>query len=292
MPDVRADRLLTINVVEPLHRAFRVNISARIPMLMYHGISDQLGDRHPYFETSTSAAVFASHMQYLRDQGYRALSVPVALQMLADGNECSRTVVITFDDGCRDFYTEAMPILQKCGLNATLFVVTGIADGHPHHFGNTKFMTWPEIREAAQSGIDVGSHTVSHPKLHSLSEANVRRELEQSKWTIEDKLGRPVRTISYPYAFPEEDPSFRSSLRHSVQQAGYTYGLTTIVGRGARSCDQYFLPRLPMNQHDDLRLFKAKLEGAYDWIRGPQAIYKRLGRLSIKKSRAVIAGQA
>lgn len=292
MPDIRADRLFTLNVVEPFQRALRANASGKIPMLMYHGVSNQLGNRHPYFETNTSTAVFASHMQYLRDHGYRAVSVQAAMEMLTDEKVFPRTVVITFDDGCKDFYTEALPILQQCNLSATLFVVTGIADGQPHRFINTEFMTWPEIREAAKSGIDIGSHTVSHPKLYALSEDNVRRELEGSKWTIEDKLGKPVKTISYPYAFPEEDMSFRKSLRSCVQDAGYTYGVTTIVGRSARSSDPYFLPRLPINQHDDLRLFKAKLEGAYDWIRGPQTLYKRFGSLSANKSRVANANSA
>lgn len=276
MSGIRADRMMTVGIIAPLQRALASNKTVSIPMLMYHEISIPKRTAHPYFETSTSKDIFRTQIRYLREQGYIVLTLQLAMEWMALGKATPRTVVITFDDGCRSFYTDAMPILQEYGFPATMFIVSGIADGKAHSFLDTEFMTWPEIREISDASIEIGSHTVSHQKLHRLSLASMRREIEESKMTLEQKLGKQVMSISYPYAFPEHDRPFREILRHAVQNAGYSYGMTTVLGRGTRASDPYLLPRLPVNEYDDLRLFRAKLDGAYDWVRYPQTIYKKL----------------
>ena len=75
-----------------------------------------------------------------------------------------------------------------------------------------------------------------------------------------------MTTFSYPYAFPETDRGFIDRLRRVLEESGYKDGVSTIIGRAGRSDSRLFMKRLPVNSHDDVRFFRAKLEGAYDWV--------------------------
>ena len=167
-----------------------------------------------------------------------------------------------------------MPILQAYQFSATMFVVSSFPGNPTDVSSDRKFMSWSEVREVESSGITIGSHTVSHPKLRNLKPRDVERELKDSKQTIEDQLGKTINAFSYPYAFPEQDVTFRDRLRECEMEAGYRYGVTTVLGSVRETSDRYFLPRIPVNEYDDTRLFQAKLEGAYDWLHMPQLIYK------------------
>jgi peptidoglycan/xylan/chitin deacetylase (PgdA/CDA1 family) len=127
-------------------------------------------------------------------------------------------------------------------------------------------MTWSEVRELQRMGIQFGSHTVTHPHLSEMGVGDVEYEVRHSKAAIEERLGCAVTSFAYPYAFPEADRPFRQTLRSLLDESGYTCGVSTILGTADRSDDLYFLKRLPVNTWDDERLFKAKLDGAYDWL--------------------------
>lgn len=270
----RIDRSLTLRLADPFKRTFKNSHSRRIPVLMYHGINSVLRSGHPYFETNTSASTFARHMQHLHDGGYRPMKLSTAIAMIDSGTWPQRAVVITFDDGFRDFYTHAMPILQEYRFPATMFIVSSFMGSRTSRFGHKDFMTWGETREIESFGVEIGSHTVSHPHLHSLHRQNIEKELKDSKDAIEDQLGKPISSFSYPYAFPEQDGPFVKKLRQDMKIAGYDHGVTTVLGSANRRSDRYFLPRLPANEYDDDQLFQAKLDGSYDWLRTPQLIYK------------------
>jgi peptidoglycan/xylan/chitin deacetylase (PgdA/CDA1 family) len=274
MSSFRLDRTVTINLAQPVLRVLGCSNTSRIPMLMYHGINDVTGVAHPYFETNTSPTVFALQMRHLREHGYRTIDLKAAVQMINSGANLQGAVVITFDDGFRDFYTHAIPILQEHQFTATMFVVSSFIESASTRLVAKNFMTWSEVREIESLGIEIGSHTVSHPHLHSLHLRDVDRELKGSKQTIEDKLGRPVNSFSYPYAFPEHESIFLEQLRQCLESTGYEYGVTTVLGGANQTNDRYFLPRIPINEHDDIRLFEAKLKGEYDWLHLPQSLYK------------------
>jgi peptidoglycan/xylan/chitin deacetylase (PgdA/CDA1 family) len=274
MSRFRIDRTLTLRLADPLQRTFRSSHSCKIPVLMYHGINSVLRSGHPYFETNTSPSIFARHMQHLHDGGYTPIKLSTAIGMIDSGTCPQRAVVITFDDGFRDFYTHAIPILQEYRFPATMFIVSSFMESRTARFDHRDFMSWGEIREIESYGIEIGSHTVSHPHLHSLHRQDIEKELKDSKGAIEDKLGRPIGSFSYPYAFPEQDGAFLRQLRQYMEAAGYDHGVTTVLGSASRLSDRYFLPRLPANEYDDYRLFQAKLDGSYDWLRAPQLIYK------------------
>src|SRR5205823_3517875 len=138
--------------------------------------------------------------------------------------------------------------------------------------------TWDEVRELQRAGIEFGSHTVNHPKLVELDWAQVELETRNSKLEIEEHLGVPVTAFCYPYAFPQADVAFVNRFHQLLEKAGYESCVTTTVGRIGMGDDPFRLRRLPVNGADDAALFRAKLEGAYDWLTGPQALVKRIKR--------------
>ena len=127
-------------------------------------------------------------------------------------------------------------------------------------------MTWGEVRELYGVGIAFGSHTVSHQQLTTLTVPEVEEEIRGSKEAIEDRLGGSVDSFSYPFAFPETDRLFKRTLRDLLVAQGYQNGVTTVIGTCRSKSDCFFLPRLPANSWDDRCLFRAKLDGAYDWL--------------------------
>jgi peptidoglycan/xylan/chitin deacetylase (PgdA/CDA1 family) len=243
---------------------------------MYHGIREDARTGHPYYETNTSRRVFALQMKYLREYGYQALDLETATRSLQQGGRLEKSVVITFDDGYRDFYTIAYPILKENKLSATVFLVARFTTDQGTRVNGKQFMTWSQVRELNSGGIRFGSHTLNHPQLKFLTAPEVDEEVGRSKRTIEDKIGSPVRSFSYPFAFPETERAFISNLKNTLQRHGYKNGVSTIIGTAGSNDDRFFLPRLPVNSFDDLRFFRAKLEGGYDWLHFPQQLYKRL----------------
>ena len=290
MSKIRFDRAATIGLFHPASNLFLRHRQARVPILMYHGIRPELGGMHPYFETNTTPELFAQHMQFLRENGYVALDLCKALEALMVGRHDHRYVAITFDDGYRDFYTHAFPVLAEHGFQATVFIVTGLTGEEPIRQHGREYLTWGEIREMQSCGIRIGSHTVSHPELYRLSPSEVEYEIRQSKETIEDKLGESVRSFSYPYAFPEHDGVFVKSLKDLLQTHGYQNGVSTILGTAGPDHDWFFLPRLPVNSYDDLHFLAAKLEGGYDWLHVAQKFYKKtMKRFAASSARSQIA---
>src|SRR5580700_5796944 len=109
-PGFRLDRAVTLGLIRPTRQVFSRPAQNRIPILMYHSIQDGASDRRPYFDINTSPDRFAQQMKFLREQGYRADHLEEAWKLLATDHWDSRYVVISFDDGYRDFLTAAYPI--------------------------------------------------------------------------------------------------------------------------------------------------------------------------------------
>jgi peptidoglycan/xylan/chitin deacetylase (PgdA/CDA1 family) len=245
-----------------------------IPILMYHSISAQIGRTHPYYETKTALEVFARHMKFLRDNGYIAITLETASQSLFENKDVTKYVVITFDDGFRDFYSEAFPIVSELGIVVTMFLATGLINDQRSRWNGYELMTWAEARELQRFGVRFGSHTVTHSDVEKLDDKQIVWEVTQSKQTLEDKLGVSVSSFAYPNAFPEHNSAFTQRLAETLKNIGYENGVSTVIGR-ARGChNRYLLPRLPVNTWDDLQLFQTKLEGGYDWLHVPQRMYK------------------
>ena len=271
---MRIDRLTTLYIVDPILRRTSAG-KPSISILMYHSIADEdEAGVHPYYRTATAPPVFAAQMESLQQAGFSVVGLAEAIRRCTEPDSVKRGVVITFDDGFRNFYTDAFPVLNRYGFTATMFLPTAHIGETQLHFKGKECLNWSEVRELQKHGISFGSHTVTHPQLHDCDARSIKQEIVGSKQTIEQKLGCAVQSFSYPYAFPETDARFKRRLREELRQAGYENGVCTTVGRPGPTSDPFFLKRLPVNSDDDPQLFLAKLAGSYDWLAKPQFLVK------------------
>jgi peptidoglycan/xylan/chitin deacetylase (PgdA/CDA1 family) len=275
---MRLDRQLTTAVFHPLRRAGLGSSALRIPILMYHSLSaDPEQDVAPYYRTNTDPAVFRQQMSRLADRGCKTADLSQVAGWVRGGPPPERnTVVITFDDGFRNFLTQGFPVLQERGYTATMFLATAFVGNRRRSFKGGECLSWSETRELRKAGVTIGSHTVNHPELVHLPVREIERELRESRAEIEQQLGEPATTFAYPYAFPQGNRAFAKTFRDLLVQAGYSCCVTTELGRVRAGDDPYRLRRLPVNSCDDADLFSAKLEGGYDWLALPQKAYKAL----------------
>jgi peptidoglycan/xylan/chitin deacetylase (PgdA/CDA1 family) len=276
MINFRLDRFLTLYLFKHITKNQTSAGDKRIPILMYHSVSDEKEKSHPYYHVNTSPAVFDAHMRYLYENNYSVINLQ-DLKKSFDTRDSSKYVVITFDDGFYDFYTNAFPILKKYNFSATVFLQTGFIHNERLSFKGKECMTWDEVRDLQSKGINFGSHTVTHPQLNNLSTKEIENEIKLSKNKIEDETGITVESFSYPFAFPE-DKEFGITLRALLKKCGYTNGVTTKIGTAYKGGDTFFQPRLPANSADDILFFEAKLQGAYNWLSKPQYFIKRIKR--------------
>jgi peptidoglycan/xylan/chitin deacetylase (PgdA/CDA1 family) len=271
----RVDRLATLYLAHPLRRIIGRNSSSRVPILMYHSVSDNLfGKSHPYYQINTSPRVFARQMRWLRQNGYRTMDITDMWAAIVAGTDLSKTVVITFDDGYQDFYTSAFDVMKQCGFTATIYLATDRIQDTPVRIEGVDYLSWREVRELHSAGIRFGSHTVTHPDLRSLGPDQIDYEVGYSKEIIEQKLGAAVKSFAYPFAFPEEDKDFARFLADILENLGFENGVSTILGRASRKSNPFYLPRLPVNSWDDTSFLRAKLGGDYDWLHWPQLLNK------------------
>ena len=268
----RLDRFLTLCFFRPLMRP----TPGKAAILMYHSISDCNESVHPYYQICTCPTVFDKQMRFLHEKGYQIIDLMALVENMKVGKEIApQSVVLTFDDGFRDFYTNAFPVLQKYGFSATVFLATGFID-EAAPFKGRECLTWAQVRELRKYGISFGSHTVSHRMLSAITKSEVNFELVRSKERIESELGEKIESFCYPFAFPETDGAHIESLLAILGKTGYRCGVSTRVGTTSKGDDVFCLKRLPVNSLDEASFFRAKLEGGYDWLHTFQVIYKRL----------------
>lgn len=271
----RIDRLATLYLCHPIARLTGWSSKYCVPILTYHSISENLfGKVHPYHQINTPASIFAAQMKWLRQAGYRTISLSELMNAFETSQNLSKTVVLTFDDGYQDFYTEAFPLLKQCGFTATVFLATDRIRDTSVRVEGADYLTWGEVRELHAEGITFGSHSVTHADLRSLGPEQIDYELGYSKESIEQRIGAPVEFFSYPFTLPEEDGDFIRYLADTLENLGYANGVSSTIGRAKPRDTRFFLPRLSVNSWDDAELLRAKLEGGYDWLHWPQWLYK------------------
>jgi peptidoglycan/xylan/chitin deacetylase (PgdA/CDA1 family) len=281
VPHFRADHFVTLRIVRPVRRICARPSRMRIPILMYHSVSEaSFKAVHPYFAIETSPKVFATQMKYLHDTGYKTISTADLVRRLSENQtDSGKYVVITFDDGYRDFYTHAFPVLSNYGFTSTIFLPTAYIGHRSCRFLEKDCLTWPEVRELHRSGVIVGSHTASHARLDDLAESTLEQEIQGSKEILENELGSAITTFAYPYAFPDRNLEFAHRLRDVLKMSGYHDGVAKIIGTKHTHEERFFLRRIPINTADQISLFEAKLEGDYDWLHGAQSIAQTIKRL-------------
>ena len=278
MSSLRVDRFLSLYLFQLLMRFYNSNYKPRIPILMYHSISDyRQKDNHPYYETSTSPRIFAEHMKFLYENNYKVINLHDIEKHFTDHFN-QKAVVITFDDGFYDFYIEAFPVLERYGFSATVFLPAAFIGKERKNFMGKGCLCWGEVRELHKSGINFGSHTLNHPKLINLRKEDIETELKLSKEIIERELNSFIDAFACPYAYPEENNEFVVLLNTILKKYKYRYGVNTKIGTVKGVSNLLDLKRIPINSFDDKLLFQAKLSGAYDWLyffqKGKKVLFK------------------
>ncbi|MPZ15699.1 MAG: polysaccharide deacetylase family protein [Chloroflexi bacterium] len=231
--------------------------SQPIPILMYHRVSHEpAGERRPFV---VSPERFAQHMGCLADAGFTALTVPDFVRAIR-GSETlpAHAVLITFDDGYADFHSEALPVLARFGLTATLYVVTGYVDtrGGWMAGGDRPMLSWGQIDEVAAAGIEIGAHSHTHPHLDVLPREQARAEILISKRLIEDRLGREVTSFAYPHGY------HGPTVRRLVEACGYTSACAVKHAMSAVDDDPFSLARIVVTADTTVSQLRSWLGGA------------------------------
>lgn len=230
-----------------------------VPILMYHYISVPPDDADIYRQDlSVTPARFRSQMQYLADQGYHVVSLYDVNRALRWGTSLpAKPVVLTFDDGYRDAFTEAFPVLVEFDYTATFFVITARLDeGHPD------YITWAQAETMAEAGMSIESHTKDHPNLSGRDSAFLLYQIEGSAESIEAHTGLRPRLFCYPGG--RWDDSVLAALR----SFGLWAAVTTESGIEHTTDGLLLLRRVRISGSSDLPTFAALLR--WDWVRSPE----------------------
>jgi len=258
----------------------------RVPILMFHHVeavpARGLAPPPLHPDSYLGRRELARVLDVLAYHGHRTLTLAEAAERCRTGRRLPRrTVVLTFDDGCRCFREHVLPELVARGMTATLFAVSGELGGTnrwdrpPPGDGPAErredLLDGPALRGVAAAGVEVGSHGRHHRDLTACDAAGLADEVAGSRAELAAALGAPVATFCYPYGRLDEP------ARAAVAAAGYAAGAAIHGFSWARPGDPFALPRLPVNPGISRFELLLKASGAYPW-------WSRLPRLGLLRA--------
>lgn len=214
----------------PLSSRLAAHDPGYVPILMYHYVrvvdeaADPLG-----FRLSVTPERFAEQMAWLHDNDYTPMRMDALSACLRGQETCpTKPVALTFDDGYEDSASAALPILKRYGFVATFFIAVNLID-------KPGYMSWEQLALLRDSGMEIGSHTLNHADLTGLTTDEAYHEIVRSREMLEQRLGAPVLSFSYPAG------SYTLGLASLVRAAGYTSAVITFPGHDLEHL--YELPR-------------------------------------------------
>lgn len=202
--------------------------SYTVPILMYHYIRDAPADDKLGLALSVTPQNFAAQMAWLNDHDFETIK----LSDLADTErieiskvigEGGKPIIITFDDGYTDAYDQAFPILKQNNFVADFFIIT-------NYVAENEYMDWSQISALKKAGMEIGSHTLTHPDLTDLETADARHQIADSK---DDTV-----VFCYPAG------RYNDQVRDLVKEAGYVAAVTTKSGVATQDSKLFDLPRI------------------------------------------------
>ncbi len=215
----------------------------KIPVLMYHSVSQYAAPKFKRF--AVAPVLFNEHMAYLHQHAYTPMTVTQLIQAYAHGGEKlpDKPVVLTFDDGFSDFYTEVLPVLKRYRFTATLYIVTAFIDATSRWLqkegeATRPMLTWDQVVSINEAGIECGGHTHTHPELDTLPLAQAQEEIVQCKQLLEKHIGQNVLSFAYPYGYHTE------GVKQIVKDAGYTSACAVKYEMSSEATDPFALARL------------------------------------------------
>lgn len=254
---------------------------AAIPILMYHHVTGRIHSR--YRDYSVAPATFAAQMRWLSAVGYSTISLDDLLAHRASGEALpGKPIIITFDDGFQETVDAVVPVLQDHGFRATFFIVAGLMGLRSRWLQaeigcDFSLLSWETARWLVSNGFPCESHSLTHPRLAELGEAECFQEMSESRERLEDGLGSEIRHLAYPYG------SYSPGVRRLAAQAGYMSGCTVKQGLTTDLDDALELRRIwvPIAEPESLpgfvfRVHTSRTPG--EWLqRKRTAALRRLG---------------
>lgn len=243
----------------------------RVPILMYHSIGDTWADVAP--------GLFRRQMAYLSKAGYESISLDDLYLFLKERNLLPRRpFVITFDDGYKDNYMKAFPILKKYNFKATIFLVTDFMSktnlwNKDRGVLQRPLLSWDEVYEMDKYGISFGAHTCTHSKLPEIEPDKGKEELVRCKKEIENRLGKPCHFMAYPYGL------FNENVKRQVMDADFLAGCSVRIGFTCIGDDPFVLKRIPVLQVDSPAKLVMKLYFRSPYISASKVLKYYLSRI-------------
>jgi peptidoglycan/xylan/chitin deacetylase (PgdA/CDA1 family) len=275
----RERRYLAKSALARVPRSWR-RARSRIIVLCYHSI-------HPTNAfASATPGQFEEEMRWLKEHcDVIPLREAVDRAVGRRDTPSKPTVSITFDDGYDDNFIHALPVLMQYGIKASFYVTTGFVDRDPTVMDRMRrlrempvtALSWKQLGEIRQAGMEVGSHSITHVNLAELEPEALRVELRDSKRVLEDHLGDEIDSLAYPFGIPGRHVTARTI--EEARDAGYRIG-TAILFRDLRRHDNALnIPRIAV-KNNTIQLLKAKIAGSLDVI-GRWQEYRARGAFSV-----------
>jgi peptidoglycan/xylan/chitin deacetylase (PgdA/CDA1 family) len=239
----------------------------RVVVLCYHSIHSTKSF------TSAAPSLFDSQLCWLKEH-----CEVIRFSEVSEAAKAARrnrpAVALTFDDGYADNYEQAFPLLQKHGIPATFFLTVGLLEKHSaiiarfqmlqhSSYEDIRPLEWSQVREMRNAGMEIGTHTFSHPNLTRLSRETVAVELKRSKDIMEQRLGEPVTLMAYPFGKPGRH--FRDETTQIAAAAGYESAAMVLFRAVSPRDSRFRIPRF-FTTNDDLTKLSAKIFGAWDLL--------------------------
>lgn len=210
----------------------------RLPILMYHYV-EYVQDKNDTIRASLNIQphIFEEQIKTLKDNGYTFLHMSEVGEIIKSKQKLpQKPIVLTFDDGYRDFYTDVLPIITKHKVKAVIYVVPGFLD-------KPNFLFISQLMEIAKNNlVEIGAHTMHHTYLKGSTLERATYETSQSKIELEKLLNRKVISFAYPYG------AFDGQAIEEVKKAGFTTAVSTLPGIEVTGNNTYFLFRLRPGQ--------------------------------------------
>jgi len=222
-----------------------------VPILMYHYISEPpAGSDAIRTDLSVTPERFDEQLAYLKSAGYTTISLNDLVRALTVGAPLpERPIVLTFDDGYRDAYEHAYPLLTKYGYAGTFFLITSYIDqGHP------EYLTWPQVSEMAAAGMSMEAHGYTHDAMEGRGRDYLIWQMLGSKEAIEERTGEIVRCFCYPSGHYDEE------AMQVLHELGYWAATTTLFGHEHSSESLFDLERVRVHGDYTLPRFSDLLE--------------------------------
>jgi peptidoglycan/xylan/chitin deacetylase (PgdA/CDA1 family) len=232
-----------------------------VPVLMYHWVNDDLGDRLRLY--GVRPAAFAAQVRRLAAVGYRGVALTdLQRHMAGEIRLPPRSLVLTLDDGYTDNLENVGPVLESAGWKATIFLVTdrvGDVNAWDLHAGDPprKLLSWGDARAFDGRVFSFEPHSRSHPFLTRVDAARAREEILGSKKKLEDELGRAAEVFSYPHG------AFDATSEAIVKEAGFLAAVTDVWGLNRRGGDPFRVRRTMITSRDVLPTFAFKIVTGY-----------------------------